>query len=67
MEGENQGKLGNIVKSFRKLLGISIILFALWIIMITWQGGVGDTLEKLISTVISVLIGLLGYSIIPKK
>ena len=67
MEGENQGKLGNIVKSFRKLLGISIILFALWIIMITWQGGVGDTPEKLISTVISVLIGLLGYVIIPKK
>jgi hypothetical protein len=67
MEGENQGKLGNIVKSFRKLLGIFIILFALWIIMITWQGGVGDTPEKLISTVISVLIGLLGYVIIPKK
>jgi hypothetical protein len=67
MEGENQGKLGNIVKSFRKFLGISIILFALWIIMITWQGGVGDTPEKLISTVISVLIGLLGYVIIPKK
>ena len=67
MEGENQDKLGNIVKSFRKFLGISIILFALWVIMITWQGGVGDTPEKLISTVISVLIGLLGYVIIPKK
>lgn len=67
MEGEDQSKLGNIVKSFRKFLGISIILFALWIILITWQGGVGDTPEKLISTVISVLVGLLGYVIIPKK
>lgn len=67
MIGEEQSKFGNIIKSFRKFLGISIILFALWIIMITWQGGVGDTPEKLISTVISVLIGLLGYSIIPKK
>lgn len=64
---EDQNKIGNIIRSFRKFLGISIILFVLWITMITWQGGVEDTPEKLISTAISVLIGLLGYSIIPKK